>query len=59
MVQLETSQKEIGETGKYEWEAPSVAAGMADYDPSIDPTADNTYRRAERLMYKEKHKRKI
>lgn len=59
MVQLEASQKEIGETGKYEWEAPSVATGMADYDPSIDPIADNTYRRAERLMYKEKHKRKI
>ena len=36
------------------WEAPRVAMGIAVYDPAVDSTADDTLRRADKLMYENK-----
>lgn len=56
--QLEEEQKKISSSATYEWESVSVAMGMAEYNPAYDASVENTFRRAERLMYKEKHNRK-
>ena len=55
---LEADQKEITASAANEWESVDVAIGLAEYNPRIDQTVGGTYRRAERLMYKEKPNRK-
>ena len=49
---------EICEAAENEWEKPHVALGIATYDPEIDGTVDDVTRRADRLMYDYKRKRK-
>ena len=40
------------------WEQISVAMGVAEYDPEHDFTVSDVARRADRLMYEDKHARK-
>lgn len=41
------------------WEQIRVSMGMAVYDPSDDRTVDDVSRRADKLMYENKHDRKV
>ena len=49
---------EITASAKNRWEQISVAAGMAEYDPKTDSTAENVIQRADKLMYEDKKKQK-
>ena len=40
------------------WEAVNVAAGVADYDPQTDSSLNDTFQRADQLMYENKRLRK-
>ena len=56
--QFEQSRKEICEKAENSWEKVSIAMGIADYDPEQDDSVNDTVRRADRLMYENKRKRK-
>ena len=56
--QFEQSRKEICEQAENSWEKVHIAMGIADYDPEQDDSVNDTVRRADRLMYENKRKRK-
>ena len=56
--QFEEMRKEICASAADEWEEVHIALGIAVYDPEIDGSADDTVRRADKIMYENKRSRK-
>lgn len=56
---FDSAQKDNNESAKHEWETVSVAIGVAEYDPKIDQTVNDTARRADKIMYENKRQRKV
>ncbi len=56
--EFEKSRKEICEKAENGWEQVNVAFGTAVYDPENDPAVIDVARRADRLMYEDKRRRK-
>ena len=55
---FEMSRLEICAMAKNEWEQVSVALGIAAYDPEIDYSVDDVFKRADQEMYEDKRIRK-
>lgn len=55
---FEREQEEFSASAEEEWESVRVAVGVAVYDPDNDPSVVDTVRRADKLMYENKHRRK-
>ncbi|MBQ7669683.1 MAG: transporter substrate-binding domain-containing protein [Clostridia bacterium] len=55
---FESAQKDKNESAKHDWETVSVAIGVADYDPNIDSSVNDTARRADKIMYENKRLKK-
>ncbi|MBR6185189.1 MAG: transporter substrate-binding domain-containing protein [Clostridia bacterium] len=58
MRQFQEEQREISAKVENEWEIVSIASGVAVYDPKIDQSIQDLFRRADQLMYENKHFRK-
>lgn len=56
--QFKNTATEINSSAKHKWEKVDVAIGMADYDPAEDFYVSDVVRRADRMMYENKHKLK-
>ncbi len=52
--QFRKARQEGCQAAAHRWEEPRVAMGVADYDPSIDHSVDDTLRRADKIMYENK-----
>ena len=55
--QFEAAEKEIAASAANEWEQVHISLGIAVYDPGVDSSADDTARRADKIMYSNKNKR--
>ena len=53
--QFAGSEREICAAAQNEWEKVSVALGIAVYDPAVDHSVNDTARRADKVMYQNKH----
>ncbi len=54
---METFQKNIDENNAaavHPWEKVSMAAGISVYNPRVDVSVENVYKRADKAMYKDK-----
>ena len=56
--QFSKSMEEINASAKNEWEQVHVALGIAVYDPQTDRSVNDVIRRADEIMYENKHVRK-
>ena len=54
--EFEKRQKEISSAAQTKWEEVRVALGVAVYDPEHDRSVNETARRADKIMYENKHK---
>lgn len=48
------TQRETCEAAEHHWEEPHIAMGVAEYDPQMDGSVDDTLRRADKIMYENK-----
>ena len=51
--------EEVNAAAQNSWEEVHVSLGIAIYDPKLDVGAGDTFRRADKLMYENKRKRKV
>ena len=56
--QFEADRAAVCASAENQWEQVHIAMGVADYDPKVDTTPTDVVRRADKLMYANKRKRK-
>ena len=56
--QFEADRAAVCASTENQWEQVHIAMGVADYDPKVDTSPTNVVRRADKLMYANKRKRK-
>ncbi len=55
---FEQAQKEVTASAGHKWEEVQVMLGIAVYDPDTDHSVTDTFRRADKIMYENKRRRK-
>lgn len=55
---FEQAQKEVTASAGHKWEEVQVTLGIAVYDPDTDHSVTDTFRRADKIMYENKRRRK-